>query len=449
MIQYLLTAMSANPQLDRLIVSLGGLGIDVSPRGNSFIRYYPPLRTLPKVDGVQSLGTTDTTCKSALFVYIPFCTGSCSYCFYVKKTNPCPEDVGGYLDSLEVQAGMLAEAITTPFSSAYIGGGTPSFLDVRQIRRLFSILDGKFGLEDIASFTFEASPETLDEEKIGLLGSLGVKRISLGVQSLDDYVLKSMRRRYTKEEVFPKIDMLRRSGLSYNLDFIFGLQMQGASDVEDVLDLVRSVEPPSVTFYQRWSSMYDTQAVDKHVHVLDRSRLGDILESKAIIEEAMLSMGYSKDSLFRFIKSKSAGCGYCKTVWEDNSCLALGPSAYSYIDGLCFQNTSHIDRFRRQLDSGLLPIERLKRLTGPEMASRALILGLKTAGADSCGVSIDGLQRRYDVTLSEDASQFLDALSDVGAILSRQESISFTREGSFFAENILNRLIRLDLFYKT
>lgn len=441
--------MSEIGRLEGLIGLLGSLGVDVSPRNNSFIRHYPPLKTLQRVDGVQAIEPGDITGKLALFAYIPFCTGSCSYCFYVKKTGPGPEAVESYLDHLEVQAGMLSKSITKPFSSAYIGGGTPSFLDVSQIRRLFSILDGKFDMGDLASFTFEASPETIDEEKIRLLADLGVKRISLGVQSLDEDVLKAMRRRYTKEETLPKIDMLARSGLSYNLDFIFGLEGQGARDVADILGLVRSVEPPSVTFYQRWSSMYDTRTVDGPVHVLDRSLLGDILESKAIIEDAMLSMGYSKDSLFRFIKSPADGCGYCKTVWEDNSCLALGPSAYSYIDGLCFQNTSDIKRFQKQLADCLLPIERIKRLTGPEMASRALILGLKTAGAGSCDVSIDSIQSRYDVRLSDDALPFLASLSEAGAVRSVQGSLSFTREGSFFAENILGRMMELDLFDKS
>lgn len=428
----------------KMITGLKGLGIGTSPNRYSFIRYYPPLDELPEATQPVSLDLGDLRGKIAVFIYIPFCTGACSYCFYPKKIGGSEATVDRYLDSLERQIAMTTGSMhDREAASVYIGGGTPTYLDIRQMRRLLGTIDRHFDIN--GPITFESSPETLDKEKISFLKSAKVDRISMGVQSLDDRILRKIGRRYDSEQAMEKASLLDKSGIIYNLDFIYGLDRQTESDIEDCLGLVAGLRPPSVTFYQRWSSMKDTYAgrEDKDD---DSTQTGFILDMKDMISDTFARLGYGRDSLFRFVQQEKDGCSYCKTVWEDNSCLAFGPSAYSYMDGLALQNIRNIPAFQQATYQGLLPIGRMKRLEPQERAARALLLGLKTAGIGSCRMDTAIIEKRYKVSIDKGLEELLGSLKQIGAISGEGTRISFTEEGAAFSESLLSKMMSIKMF---
>jgi len=160
-----------------------------------------------------------------------------------------------------------------------------------------------------------------------------------------------------------------------------------------------------------------------------------------MIDNTMRELGYGSDSLFRFVKQESDGCSYCKTVWEDNSCLAIGPSAYSYVNGLGFQNIRSVKRFQDLLDKGVLPVLRMKELTNQEMAARALILGLKTAGTSECGVDIPMIENKYNTKINQETADMLNKFIEIGAMEKQGNRLFFTKKGACFAENILVKLM--------
>lgn len=424
--------------------NIGNLGINISPRSYSFIRFIPPLNEIPEVDPENvDINLEKITGKLALFTYIPFCTGACTFCFYHKKVNATKGEVDSFLVSLEKQAKSFASRINEkPIDSIYVGGGTPSFLDLQQMQYLFQII-GSFNIGGAESSTFEVSPETIDKEKIQLLLSNGIKRVSMGVQSLDDRILQATKRRYDAQKAIEKIELLRQLCPSYNLDLIYGFDGQTRKDITACLELVKEIQPPSVTFYQKWFSMKDRFGIGKQNQ--DNGLIDGVIDTKMLIEQFMEDLGYSKDSLFRFVKQQKDGCSYCRTVWEDNSCLALGPSAYSFIDGLAFQNTRNVKRFQETVDQGLLPIARMKQLSRQEQATRALILGIKTAGA-YCMVDISAIENRYHVQISKNAADLIKKLNEFGAVAIQGSRVSFSKEGALFAEGILLRLLEEGCF---
>ena len=433
-----------NNNMKKFILKLNKLGINVSPESYNFIRYYPPLETLPRAKKISSLNLDQIKGSLALFVYIPFCASSCNYCFYIKKINPTEAQVDQFLDSLEKQADMYKKSIgNKQINSVYVGGGTPSILNLNQINRLIKIISN-FNILKGASFTFEASPETIDQEKIDFLLQGRVTRISMGVQSLNDQVLKNANRKYTKELALEKIELLRKSRYSYNLDFIYGLKEQTADDINNVLQLIKKVQPPSITFYQKWFSMKDGLNKESDNHA-DNQFVNDVVAVKQLINQTMENLGYTNDGPFRFVKKPTDGCSYCQTVWKDNSCLALGPSAYSYINGLAIQNTKSIDEFQNLVNQGILPIERMQKLTKGQMATRTLILGLKIAGT-GCGINIPAVEKKYKVKLNNSAATLINNLVKIAAIKKHDNTISFTEKGAFFAEFILLKLMEQECF---
>ena len=431
-----------------LIKGLMSLEIDLFPSNYGFVRYFPPLDDLPKVqtNKDREIGFENITGKLALFVYIPFCTGKCSYCFYLKKVNAPRKEVNEYLECLKKEAEISSKRINGHrISSVYVGGGTPTYLDAEQLKGLFRIMNSAFDILIDDSFTFEASPETLDKEKINILLDNSVKRISMGIQSLDDKILASIERRYTSKEAIKKIMLLKKNAPSFNLDFIYGLKNQTTLDVMNYLDLIKEIQPPSVTFYQKWFFMKDEFGTRSQKIKKGESLFG-IIAKKELIAETMESLGYLRDGLYRYVKKSADGCAYCKTVWGDNSCLALGLSAYSYINGVGFQNSKSFAEYQKLLNQNVLPITRKKILTNEERAIRALVMGLKANGTKSCGVSITEIEQRYEVKLTPETEKFINELVSIKALTVENQRLFFTQQGSTFAENILLNLTERQCF---
>jgi oxygen-independent coproporphyrinogen III oxidase len=428
--------------LPEFMQELESIGVALAPEKYGFIRYYPPLEELPKRSGVspEDLHVPPIDGGLAAFVYIPFCTGGCSYCFYPKTVNPPPSRVNQFISDVRAEAELFGSRVEgSRVKSVYIGGGTPTYLSEAQIVRVFDLLRANLNLDSLESCTCECSPETLDAGKLAVLKECGVTRVSVGIQSLDDAILSAHRRRYTSSDAVETASLLQGSGLPFNLDFIYGLDGQSLDDVAACLTLVKECCPPSVTFYQRWFSMRDRFTPIASSGGVEN--ISDIVAMRDLITDSLADLGYSPDSLFRFVKDSSSGCAYCKLVWEDNSCIALGPSAYSYMQGLAFRNMKTFPRYSSALQQGLFPIERLKELSVRERANRALILGLKTAGMGACGVNLTSIEKKYNVQFSPKLISLLSRFVSAGALQEVNGGISFTKDGALFAEGILGRVM--------
>ena len=424
------------PREPNVVEKLKLLGIDPDPANNEFIRYYPPLKELPIVDEPCKINLSEVKGSLALFMYIPFCTGRCSFCFYPKRVPPTEDAIDSYIDLLRKEIGIFSPTIPSEISSIYVGGGTPSVMSALQMDRLFGDLG--IPISPTTTMTCEVSPETLTLEKIEALKRNGATRISMGIQSLDDRVLTEARRRYNSAEATEKIRLLKDNIDSFNLDFIYGLKSQNIQDILNILRFIEEIQPPSVTFYQKWSAMKDRAT--SLGSTSSTQALEELMEMRNLISVTMSANGYMPDSLFRFVKSDKDGCGYCKTVWEDNSCIATGISAYSYINGQAAQNTYNFRHYQKMVEGGNSPVRRAKKLSSAEQATRALVLGLKTAGAN-CKLDIGAIERRYDVSCEQEVLSLVNELEEIGLVVMQDKALNFTDAGIVFAEQILGKLM--------
>ena len=406
--------------------------IEIGAGQNMFVRCYPLLGEVPLViDRKQDTKVEiPKTKKLALFVYVPFCTGKCSYCFYPKKINPDQNEIEEYLVLLEKEMDLLMKSFKfKKIHALYIGGGTPSYLSPKQIEKLIKTIKN-FPIEEDASFTFEVSPETLTSEKIEVLLANKVKRISMGVQSLNDKTLFFARRRYSARDAYEKIFLLKEKS-NFNLDFIFGLKNQPLKDdVFNWLKLIQEIKPPAVTFYEKWEGMRDRLEIKSRKPKLER--IAKLLSVRELIDRRMRQqLGYKRDGLYRYILCPDGKCNYCKTVWEDNFCLALGPSSYGYFNGMIYRNTSRLNLYRDLLRKNFLPVERKKVLSKKEKIIRALVLGLKTTGTKGVSVS-----REIEYLIEP-----LIPLIKKGFLNKIGSKVSFSEKGLLASDRISNWII--------
>ena len=169
----------------------------------------------------------------SLYIHIPFCSHICNYCDFPKVLSGSFSEEK-YISCLldELNSYHIAD---NSLKTIYIGGGTPSFLSLESLTRLLSYLHEHF--KNVIEFSMEANPESLTEDKIKLLKNYGVNRISLGVESSSEHILKVLNRKHTVAQVESVIELLRQYGFdNINLDFIYGVNEMTSKDLDHDID---------------------------------------------------------------------------------------------------------------------------------------------------------------------------------------------------------------------
>ena len=272
----------------------------------------------------------------SLYVHIPFCSEICSYCDFVKVYKK--EDlIDRYLEVLKSEINSIPVRV---LKTIYIGGGTPSCLSEKQLEKLLKMLS-VFSLENEYEFTMEANPESLSENKIKLLSKYGVNRVSLGIQTFNEKLLKLLNRRHTKEDVFTVVNSLKKSGIeNYSFDFIYSLPFQHIEDINRDLDIALSLNPKHLSFY--------SLLVEEHTMLYIKG----YKEASDVIQREMYDFIYGKlkeNDFHRYEISNFARKGYesmhNKVYWHDQKYYAVGVSASGYIDNYRYTNTKSIDKY--------------------------------------------------------------------------------------------------------
>lgn len=185
----------------------------------------------------------------ALYIHIPFCPSRCSFCMYDSQIVH-PEYIKPYIFRIIKEYNYWKDEIYEPLDSLYIGGGTPSIMSTNDIKSLFQSLNNLSFVPN-SSRTFELSPETASEEKIAELGQTIINRISLGVQSLDEHVLRKVKRNnLSKSHIKNLISVARNANFDdINIDLMAGLDGQDENNIVTTINEIINMDPLSVTLY--------------------------------------------------------------------------------------------------------------------------------------------------------------------------------------------------------
>jgi len=213
----------------------------------------------------QAILRTNDGTDCALYVGIPFCPTRCAYCSFAAVALEKKTDVDGYLSALEIElARYAAETGTRRLESVYIGGGTPTALDEARLERLLAYIRMHFDFTQVKEFTVEAGrPDTITAEKLRILKTYGVTRISVNPQTLHDETLTAIGRRHTAKQFFEAYGMAVRAGFdNINIDLIAGLPGESAGHMAQTLAGVARLAPNAVTIHtlavKRASQIWET-----------------------------------------------------------------------------------------------------------------------------------------------------------------------------------------------
>jgi oxygen-independent coproporphyrinogen-3 oxidase len=313
-----------------------------------------------------------------LYVHIPFCRSKCGYCDFASL--PGREDlIAAYLAALEKEA-LVHAGLAGSFSTLYVGGGTPSLLTPAQLGKLFAALRGLTGpFSGLRESIFEANPESLTPETAATLKTAGISRVSLGLQAVQDALLKKLGRIAMKDDFLRAWRALREAGFrNLNADLMCGLPGQTLKDFEESLRWLLELEPEHVSLY----------ALEVHEGTpFHAAGVKEEPELAADMYEAAAA-GLKRAGLVRYEISNFARPGFESlhnlNYWEQGEYLGLGPSAASYLDGERSASTPDAAAYIAAASVGLpVPKQYSEKLAGRAATAERIMLGLrKTAGIE-------------------------------------------------------------------
>ena len=267
----------------------------------------------------------------SLYIHIPFCDNICSYCDFshlLSRTNYQKR----YLARLKEDISKIKDK---KLYSIYIGGGTPSSLSKEELEDLLSFLYSKF--EVVEEFSFEANPESIDEEKVKVLVKYGVNRVSLGVQTVDEKHLKLLNRHHDIKTIKKACDILHRYNLNnINFDFIYGLEDEDESNIEKNIAFALENDVKHISYYSL--QVEEGTVLYNSGYKVDDDKLATYYEK---IVSRLEEVGFKRYEVSNFAK-EGYESKHNLVYWQNKEYYGEGLSASMYIDNIRETKTRNI-----------------------------------------------------------------------------------------------------------
>lgn len=271
-----------------------------------------------------------------LYLHIPFCHRICPYCSFYKHT-PGNAHLGAFVEALITEARFYRDRNLPPLKTIYFGGGTPSMLSPTHLTRLFQGLRDTFDFAPLQEVTLEANPATFTARTAQLYQTLGVTRVSLGVQSFLGPHLETLGREHTPMQAIQSVHLLREaSSLEVNIDLMFSLPGQSLLDWEDTLTQALALQPEHLSAYNL-TYEEDTAFFEKFQSGDYRDDPDLNAEMFTLADEMLTAAGYEHYETSNYAlpgRRSRHNEGY----WLGNDYLGLGPSAVSTLNRTRHQN---------------------------------------------------------------------------------------------------------------
>ncbi|MDD5658017.1 MAG: radical SAM family heme chaperone HemW [Elusimicrobia bacterium] len=350
---------------------------------------------------------------AGLYVHIPFCSGKCAYCDFASFPGR-GEGAARYLRALAAEARRRGSFAP---ETLYVGGGTPTELSAGEIDGLFDVLDRAYPGARPAETTFEANPESVDERKLDVLRRRGVTRLSLGVQALDDEVLRRAGRRHTAARAEAAFRLARREGAwSLSVDLICGLPGQSREGFIDGLRRALAWGPDHLSLYAL--ETHEGSAWARSGLAADEDAQRDMLEAAWALLAAAGLAHYEISNFARPGHESRHNLNY----WRAGEYLGLGCAAASHLGGARERNVQDLDEYLRRVEAGEPAGAESERLAGKDKLGERALLGLR---------QVAGLE--LDEELAGVFSAQWSELERRGLVRLRGRRAALTHEGLFLA----------------
>lgn len=389
------------------------------------------------------MSSASTQQFEALYVHVPFCARKCDYCAFYSRADSAPAVRQAYLERIGREFAEFADRAFAPLDSVFFGGGTPTFLEPRELEALLRAVRRSFRIRPDAEISMECNPESLTEAKAAVMAAWGINRVSLGVQSFSPALRETLGRHGNPELVAPALRMLRRHGIeNLGIDLIYAIPGQTLKDWENDLRRALELRPKHLSTYsltvEEGTALEGRQKTEGRRQKLEDGRQNAQHETDELSAEMWAAAETVAESagLKRYEISNFALPGFeCRhnlATWHGGAYLGCGPAACSFDGALRWGNPSSLDEWmkpeiRRELD----------RLPPEARATEVLIFGLRTIAGWSRGQ----FQARTGFDFLELRSPQIRQLAADGLLELQDDRLCPTRLGLLFNDVIGRELL--------
>ncbi|MBQ4121844.1 MAG: radical SAM family heme chaperone HemW [Clostridia bacterium] len=379
--------------------------------------------------------TMKADCPSfGLYVHIPFCLKKCAYCDFFSQTDY--SIANAYLQALLTEASMVSEQYRErTIDTVYIGGGTPSSLSASQLAVLLGGLRERFHINADAEFTLEANPATLDEEKLGVLRSNGVNRLSLGLQSASNTELCTLSRIHSYEDFEKTYSLARQYIDNISLDLMFGLPDQTEGSFRDTLNRAVSLKPNHISMY----ALKIEEGTPFH-------RMGEKLSLPSEDEVANMYLyacdflekaGFQQYEISNFARQ---GClsRHNLRYWKRKEYIGIGPAAHSFIGGRRYANQKDLAAYIQALSRWEIPPRSEEiTLSLQDEIEEEIMLKLRT----TAGLDMVYLKEKFGYAIEKTAASKIREYVKHGFLTHKGNTIAFTPRGFLVSNTVIADLL--------
>lgn len=372
---------------------------------------------------------------AGLYIHIPFCKSRCAYCDFYSTTLLAHREA--YIEAVGRELKRrLPELKGEPIETIYLGGGTPSALEAKELHRLFDLIGSTATATEI---TLEANPDDLTEEYVQALRSLPINRISIGIQSFHDRTLRLVGRRHTAEQAIEAVRRCQRAGLTnISIDLIYGMPGESLDDWAYSLQQAIALEVPHLSAYHL------TYEEDTRLWLMkEQGKVTPIDEEQSIeafemLHHRLLTAGYEHYEISNFALP---GCHsrHNSSYWKGIPYLGIGPGAHSY-DGNCRRwNLSNVTEYISTPDGDDVPHE-VEQLTTEERYDERIITELRTAQGIDLTRLLTDFGPAYHQHCLQSAATYIERKQ---LIRTADEHLRLTPESIFISDAIMRDLMAL------
>ena len=337
-----------------------------------------------------------TTNNLGLYIHIPFCRKKCKYCDFLSFPCTSEQVYREYVTALCMEMDSRREDCESyVVDSVFIGGGTPSLISPEDIRRLMDTVRKDFHLAEDAEITIETNPASITQAKLDAYLASGINRISIGIQSFDNHILRRLGRLHDKNEAFQKIQMVRKSGFTnINIDLMFGIPEQ---PMKTWLDTIRQgifLGPQHISLYSLqlekgtplYKEVYEDKLFAPTPEILDREMYHEAIR---LLRQAGYVHYEISNTAFPGKESK-----HNLKYWSYDEYLGLGPGASSFFGGQRFKNHEKMNRYIDAIKKHQVPMDErsIERYSEQEEMGIYVFTGLRKAE----GISLDDFRQRFE-----------------------------------------------------
>ncbi|MGE6629243.1 radical SAM family heme chaperone HemW [Bacillus sp. NPDC077027] len=374
----------------------------------------------------------------AAYIHIPFCEHICHYCDFNKffiKTQPVDE----YLTALEKEMKHTIEQKgKTELKTIFIGGGTPTSLSVNQLDTLMDQIHRVLKPTDnLVEFAVEANPDELSLDKLNVLKSAGVNRLSFGVQTFEDDLLKKIGRVHQKKDVLTSFERARAVGFdNISLDLMFGLPHQEKHHLMDSMETAFSL---GAEHYSVYSLIVEPKTVFYNLMQKGKLHLPPQEREAEMYELVMDEM--EKHGLHQYEISNYAKPGFESrhnlTYWSNEDYFGFGAGAHGYVDGIRHANAGPVKHYLDLIDRTGFPYKETHKVTMAEKIEEEMFLGLRKIQ----GINKPHFQEKFGKKAEELFSAVLRDLHEKGLIQEDETSICLTRKGKLLGNEVFQAFL--------